>query len=541
MFVTLCYFLFHVPVIIGNPLLYLLRTIGRIGFLITKSTLKFLSKLLPNVIGNFMAKICRSRRRRLWSEIAVFLAVVSRPLNGCQDVDIYDHQIQSCRQTAEGELCSVDTSEVLKINPFKQEVCLRLHNNSTSLMEVRLQWKNLELICERETSTFSRSTRYELLDSKTCLHAGSCTGQKCGAVNRTSRIMELHKANDYPRVTECVESCGGPGCDRFYPSSGCPFYRIFLVPNDDAVYEFFRCARWREIVYLQMTVSGHSASSNVHKFYVKPNQPKRIPPFTITLSSLSIPPTPFLSSRFLTDGTRTAIAPLNYLPPLRCSTWEHASNLTCNVTEDCKCSPAEVKILCDCKDVNLTSHILDLNHRLPILRPNMELRTHHEQVISRILHSPTAEFILKTKGQFHTISLSSDAVCTIQNTQCIGCYNCAKGVRANITCTSSTQRETAEIRCGNEAFTVPCSSQGSQSKLRFVSSKAWFHANCSVQCGSARHHFEIVGILSMSSEELEERLKRELLRKISFVERSTARPTEPVIQQRLRFYGEKCH
>uniref|UniRef100_A0A183FMF8 DUF1758 domain-containing protein n=1 Tax=Heligmosomoides polygyrus TaxID=6339 RepID=A0A183FMF8_HELPZ len=43
MFVTLCYFLFHVPVIIGNPLLYLLRTIGRIGFLITKSTLKFLS------------------------------------------------------------------------------------------------------------------------------------------------------------------------------------------------------------------------------------------------------------------------------------------------------------------------------------------------------------------------------------------------------------------------------------------------------------------------------------------------------------------
>ncbi|VDP09437.1 unnamed protein product, partial [Heligmosomoides polygyrus] len=47
--------------------------------------------------------------------------------------------------------------------------------------------------------------------------------------------------------------------------------------------------------------------------------------------------------------------------------------------------------------------------------------------------------------------------------------------------------------------------------------------------------------LCMSSEELEERLKRELLRKISFVERSTARPTEPVIQQRLRFYGEKCH
>lgn len=124
----------------GNPLLHLLRTTRRIGLLITNTTLKLLSKLLPTVIRNFMTRICRSSSR-LWSEI--FLAVVSRPLNGYQEVNIYDHQIQSCHRTAKGELYSDDTSELLRINSFKKEVNLRLHNNSVSLMEVRLQWKNL--------------------------------------------------------------------------------------------------------------------------------------------------------------------------------------------------------------------------------------------------------------------------------------------------------------------------------------------------------------------------------------------------------------
>ncbi|ETN76276.1 hypothetical protein NECAME_11782 [Necator americanus] len=84
----------------------------------------------------------------------------------CQEVDVFAHQIQSCYRPKEGEIYTIDTPEIVKINPFKQEACLRLSNNITSLLGIELLWKNLDLTCEKETIMFSRSTMYGLLDSK---------------------------------------------------------------------------------------------------------------------------------------------------------------------------------------------------------------------------------------------------------------------------------------------------------------------------------------------------------------------------------------
>ncbi|VDP43298.1 unnamed protein product [Heligmosomoides polygyrus] len=169
--------------------------------------------------------------------------------------------------------------------------------------------------------------------------------------------------------------------------------------------------------------------------------------------------------------------------------------MVCEVVEDCKCVPAEVKMMCDCKDVNLTAHMLTMENRLPIIRLNLELRSRLDSVTSRILRSPTAEFILRIKNRFRTIALTSDSVCTVKSAHAIGCYKCAKGVRVNITCTSSTPQERAEIRCDEDGFTVPCSTHGTQSELRFTSNKARFYVNCSVQCVTSRSTFEIAGIL----------------------------------------------
>lgn len=45
MLLTLCYFLFYVPVIIGNPLLYFLRITGNIAFLTSKSVMIFFAHI----------------------------------------------------------------------------------------------------------------------------------------------------------------------------------------------------------------------------------------------------------------------------------------------------------------------------------------------------------------------------------------------------------------------------------------------------------------------------------------------------------------
>ncbi|VDP08696.1 unnamed protein product [Heligmosomoides polygyrus] len=315
------------------------------------------------------------------------------------------------------------------------------------------------------------------------------------SVNRSTLLPELRNANHFPGVTGCVESCGGPGCDCFYPSSGCLFYRIYLVPDNDDIYEFYKCTRWKENAQLLVTIASNRANSKTFLIQALPNQPESISWLTITLSSVGLPPTPVLANTFITDGNQTAFAPPHYNPPLVCSTSQDAQNLTCEVIEDCICTPAEVKMKCHCKNVNLRSYIRTTDSRLPLLRPNVELRTIQNRLVARIPQLPTAEIILRIRGTFQTSAVVSDAICTIENTHCQGCYNCAKGALAEVNCKSSSSKEEAEIRYNENFFTIPCTSNGTSSKIRLFADRARFHAKCTVQCGKTHTNFEITGIL----------------------------------------------
>ncbi|KAK6743236.1 hypothetical protein RB195_010472 [Necator americanus] len=311
--ITLCYCLFSVPVVMGRPLL---RCLGLIGWF-SITTFTTLVYLCASGAKRTCGRLCRRnparRRCNLWTELAVCLAIAAYA-SACQEVDVFHHNIAMCHRYKNEEWCSVDTSEIVKLNPFKREVCLRLTKNDTTVLEFRLLWERLQLACRKTPVIFTRSTRYGLLDSKRCPHAGSCVGQKCASVNRSTKVPELHKANDYPGVTGCVESCGGPGCDCFYPTSGCLFYRIYLRANDENVYEIYKCNTWEESVQIRVTIIRPQAAPRHQLVEVVPNQPYLLPPLTITLSSLGVPPTPFLDNLFVTDGLRTAIAPRQYDP-----------------------------------------------------------------------------------------------------------------------------------------------------------------------------------------------------------------------------------
>ncbi|XGW28655.1 hypothetical protein V3C99_008439 [Haemonchus contortus] len=75
--------------------------------------------------------------------------------------------------------------------------------------------------------------------------------------------------------------------------------------------------------------------------YHQINRKKTFAWWTLTLSSLGVPPTPVLDSTFIWDDTETAVVPRLYRPPLICRTPEEARNMTCEIEEDCKCTPAE--------------------------------------------------------------------------------------------------------------------------------------------------------------------------------------------------------
>ncbi|KAL6727983.1 hypothetical protein Aduo_009802 [Ancylostoma duodenale] len=385
--ITGCYVFLYVPLTLGTPL---------------RIFTSFVWGCIRRLIMS-MARVLRRRTRdRLRPvDLVELLALICmvclvRDAQTCQKVNLFSHVSTVCSQSNEGQLCKMQLSEVLMINPFKREACFKLLRNETSLHEVRFQWKSLALICEPETSLFTRDTGYHVVDSKRCPHTGSCKGKKCASTNSASFMPELERGNKYPGTTACVESCGGPGCDCFYWSSGCLFYRIYLTPTSSQVYEIFHCTRWSETAKVEIkhfdTIQGKTRTYIAH---MRPNIPVAWNSFSFTLSSVTVPPTPLLNTHFITDGNNTAIWDSHMIPPLQCPNKFAAETLNCTVVEDCTCYPAETQANCKCREANISVWSNNVQHMLPIVQPAVSFaRTNHGQVRATIQNMITAEIIL---------------------------------------------------------------------------------------------------------------------------------------------------
>ncbi|VDP10637.1 unnamed protein product [Heligmosomoides polygyrus] len=280
--IALCYMICYVPVTIGHPLRIILR-----GACKTLSTSAW---CILMCIRYFMLHVLRKDQRHRSSRVLQALAVVCliQGACSCQLVNIFSHHLQNCRVKEERTVCDMEVASVIKINPFKQEACLKFRRNDSDIWDVRLSWKGLNLHCNQESLLYTRKVEQKVIDSKRCPHMGSCIGNKCADVNASSLLPELAVGNSYPGITGCIESCGGPGCDCFYLSSGCLFYRIYAVPKDDEVYEIFRCITWKEIVKLRLDITDvRSKKLRSYVLSVHPNVPQHVHNMDVTVSLIS--------------------------------------------------------------------------------------------------------------------------------------------------------------------------------------------------------------------------------------------------------------
>ncbi|PIO75230.1 hypothetical protein TELCIR_02740 [Teladorsagia circumcincta] len=221
---------------------------------------------------------------------------------------------------------------------------------------------------------------------------------------------------------------------------------------------------------------------------------------TITLSSLTIPPTPTLASKFISDGAHLALWNSEGKLNLVCDSKESASSLNCTVNTDCECEPAENKVHCACTDVPITDIFEnEVQNRFPVLRPWITFKPlEHDPTIATayVPTFTTAEFIIHTKERFNKVVTDvTNSVCRVNNAIAKGCYQCPQGAESKIVCTTDGLPVMASIRCDDTHFTVPCSPEGAESTLRFVHTLARMRKVCDVNCGSTTTTFEITGIL----------------------------------------------
>ncbi|EPB78509.1 Tas retrotransposon peptidase A16 [Ancylostoma ceylanicum] len=469
------------PLVIGQPIRWTARFLCQV------------TRVLWNLYRNLRSRTRRRQNRRRSIDLVQLLAIIiltgvgNSPTSGCQLVNVFSHSSTICTEYKTGQVCKIQLSEILKINPFKREACFKLTRNQTTIHEIRASWKNLVLTCEKETHYFTRDTDHNVIDSKRCPHMGSCVSNKCAAVNSSSIIPELDIGNKFPGNTYCVESCGGPGCDCFYWGSGCLFYRIYLTPRTTQVFEVYHCNRWQETVAIEFThfdaVKGKTKTFLAHML---PNVPIKWKSFTFTLTSITVPPMPLLHTSFISDGNNTALWKAELKPSLRCNNETAATKLRCEVIEDCTCYPAETQANCKCKDLSISNWFNDLRHRLPVVLP-----------AASIQNMLTAEIILTLQENLSTNLVIDNDICTIDNAILVGCYNCARGAQARVKCASSEFTK-AEVLCDTASFTIPCDHGGIESVLQFSFAKAQVQVKCSVSCGEVVSEFEIGGILKFT-------------------------------------------
>ncbi|VDL84225.1 unnamed protein product [Nippostrongylus brasiliensis] len=497
MSVALLYTICYVPLTIGKPF----RLIGSL-IIIGLSLLVGIGRCIKQLYHRLKwRRIDPARNMDKFVHtplIAVTFAIVTGLATACQEVDMFAMETNVCSQHQNNKgKCFVEFTEILKLNTYNQEACLRLVNKNTTVLQHRFLWKGLHLTCEKQSVLFTRNTIQKVIDAKRCAHAGSCMGLKCENVTTTDEIPELSEGNKYPGITRCIESCGGPGCGCFYWSSGCLFYRIYYVPADQEVYEIFRCQTWKEKVELEIQSEFITGKRTVSTVFLQPTVPQRHEQMRITLSSLTVPPMPALHSMFISNGKDTALWNKDISMPLLCSSREEAQQLQCESAHKCNCQPAENRMRCNCAHVNITSAFYEIENRLPVRRPWISfVALNNTGVPAKIPTLVTAELLLTLKGDVTTtIKDVSDTTCVIPNSIAQGCYQCVQGAVANVTCTSDNQPTRANVRCNDKHFTIPCSPEGVTSQIRFTHMQARLKLQCTVTCGQQETTFEITGIL----------------------------------------------
>ncbi|VDP13980.1 unnamed protein product [Heligmosomoides polygyrus] len=457
---ALLYALCYIPVVIGRPC----RVLLAVCFHILRVVWAIVKYLRRTITRRQNRRLHRSASRLGFVPLVLVISGLPAVLI-CQDVDIFDHKTTVCSTSKSNR--QVCITEVIKINSFSKEACFRLQNQGNVLKEIRVKWNELRPLCDKHTTMFTRN-------------------------------MVLR----FSGVTFCVESCGEPGCGRFYISSGCLFYRIYAQPLIDDVLEIFRCPRWKEEVLVELTVrDGSKLTKNVTTALV-PTIPQEMHGMRLKMSVLTVPPTPALQTSFISDGKNIALWTEQQLPALQCLSHEDAKLFQCDVHPNCKCQPAELTINCVCVQQNLTADFhTELRNHLPVRRPWITfeedlLGAENVSVRAIVPSLATAELLMTVNEEIDsTVKQITDSVCKVSNAEINGCYHCPREAVAQITCISQDNDTLATVACEDYTFSVPCTTQGVKSSIRFNFQQAHVHLACTSPCGYTKNPFELNGVL----------------------------------------------
>ncbi|KAL6734958.1 hypothetical protein Aduo_005444 [Ancylostoma duodenale] len=151
--VAIPYVLLYIPVTMGKPIRIILIVLRRILLILASA----LIKLCMTLCRRIRRRRPQPQKDRLLEVLAITLAISTHAIHACQRVNVLEHRSTVCNNCDGHESCFIHLNELLKINIFHREACLRLTRSATLITNVKLRWKGLYLHCEQESRFFTRA------------------------------------------------------------------------------------------------------------------------------------------------------------------------------------------------------------------------------------------------------------------------------------------------------------------------------------------------------------------------------------------------
>jgi len=398
--------------------------------------------------------------------VAVSLCLVL--VDGCTEVVSFSAPSSQCHLWKnQSQTCTITETTRLVLMPQGQKACLLIKNKENDLLgTISVEVQRVFLQCKNKNEYFTRSYSMHVISSKRCNWMGSCSDSKCEAVKLDTIVDELKgESSSYPGFSYCSESCGCWACNCFSCEAACLFYRVYAKPTAD-VFEVFSCPIWE----LKVVIKVNLYFSDIEKeeiFTVSPGISVEWENLKLTITSVTQPQVPALSSKFLSDGTRIAyVHASNFgdlgagsIGDLQCSSYSQAidSFHDCKLSPQiCNCNPQELSASCSCSEKNLFSYFT-LRDNLPINMQGLSLIGSNNLVEAQYHQFLNLEMQIEMQG-LHLITLSHKNKCSMKTIKLTGCYNCLTSAKIDVECNTDFGETLAHVFCPSVTFSIKCSS-----------------------------------------------------------------------------------
>nr|CAD2180575.1 unnamed protein product [Meloidogyne enterolobii] len=298
-----------------------------------------------------------------------------------------------------------------------------------------------------------------------------------------------------PGASGCKESSAlsSKGCGL--PTASYHFYRWYAVPTSLDLFELFTCPTWDFHIkaLFHLTVSSQTYKESVT---LQPGLTHHWLNTSITPIAVTNPPSPTLSTPFLTNGFSVALGqdvPLD----LKCADAQSALGFGCNISKEAcrECHPTtDDTVQCQCREFDGEAILEDPEKRLPLSINRQTFLAEGETVQVEQPYSPIQVHF--RMSNFKLVNEVTESACKVVIDSIGGCYKCTTGVQIKFACNTNFGVALAHIKCDDGInFVARCSKEGIEGIANFAYNRSQIETRCKVICPGGESPLQLQGQL----------------------------------------------